>query len=288
MTDIVNLDGDLDRLYPSLEHEARMFAARRDEERPARARWIVFDLEFLFDRSRHKAYVVAEGSEARKERIRWPFHQVAAISWMALEFIAGESVPVIERPVVMTAGDSDERSMVEALFAALEDAPDAVATTWGGEVRDLAVLRRAAATHGLLLPRQLIDGSPHARERLDLCRATCVQADSVHLPELASAVGVPAKPTPSEQIGRLCEAGDWSKVREQVLADVLTTSVLAVRHLAAHREIECRQPDTMVAMAEAAIAAIPDSTFARRSFAAWARGQKAADGLRGAVFRAAA
>lgn len=288
MTDIVNLDGDLDRLYPSLEHEARMFAARRDEERPARARWIVFDLEFLFDRSRHKAYVVAEGSEARKERIRWPFHQVAAISWMALEFIAGESVPVIEPPVVMTAGDSDERSMVAALFAALEDAPDAVATTWGGEVRDLAVLRRAAATHGLLLPRQLIDGSPHARERLDLCRATCVQADSVHLPELASAVGVPAKPTPSEQIGRLCEAGDWSKVREQVLADVLTTSVLAVRHLAAHREIECRQPDTMVAIAEAAIAAIPDSTFARRSFAAWARGQKAADGLRGAVFRAAA
>ena len=288
MTDIVSLDGELDRLSRSLEHEARMFAAPRRDDQPARPRWIVFDLEFLFDRSRHEAYVVAEGQAARKDKIRWPFHQVAAISWMSLEFVSGEAVPVIEGPFVMTAEDSDERSMVAALFAALEHAPDAVATTWGGEVRDLAVLRRAAATHGLLLPPQLIDGSPHARERLDLCRATCVQADSVHLPELAGAVGVPAKPTPSEQIGRLCEAGDWSKVRDQVLADVLTTSVLAVRHLAAHREIECHQADTMMAVAEAAATAIPDSTFAPRTFAAWARGQKAASGLRGQVYRAAA
>lgn len=188
----------------------------------------------------------------------------------------------------MTTEDADERAMVTALFAALEDDPGAVATTWGGEARDLAVLRRAAATHGLLLPPQLIDGSPYAKERLDLCRATCVQASSIHLPELAAAVGVPAKPTPSEDIGKHCEAGNWATVRDQVLADVLTTTVLTVRHLAAHCEIECHQPDTLVAIADAAIAAIPASEFAKRSFAPWARGQKAANGLRGAVYRAAA
>lgn len=289
MTNIIEIGSDLDRLARKLEHDARVFCAHKQDNNSIRSRrWVVFDLEFLFDRPRHEGYVGAEGREAKEEKIRWPFHQIAAACWMTLELLPGHPVPVVEGPVVMTAKDSDERSMVEALFATLEDNQDAVVTTWGGEVRDLAVLRRAAATHGLLLPCQLIDGSPNARERLDLCRATCVQADSVHLPELAAAVSVPAKPTPSQQIGKRCEAGNWSTVREQVLADVLTTAVLAVRHLAAHREIECHQSDTVMAIADAAVGAIPDSEFARQTFAPWARGQKAASRLRGKVYRAAA
>ena len=289
MTNIIPIEGELDRLGHELEHEARQFVARSREEESRRSRrWLVFDLEFLFDRSRHAAYVLAEGKEAKKEDIRWPFHKVAAICWMTLEFIPGESAPVIEGPIVLAADEVDERAMVAALFAALANDRDAVATTWGGEARDLAVLRRAAATHGLRLPHQLVEGSPHARERLDLCRATCVQANGVHLPELAAAVSVPAKPSPSEKIGGLCEAGDWSKVREQVMADVLTTSVLAVRHLAAHGEIECDRGDTMMAIANATLSAVPTSEFASRTFTTWARGQKAASGLRGVVYRAAA
>ena len=289
MSNIVSLDSDLDRLARQLEHEARILVEhKRDGRSNTSKRWIVFDLEFLFDRTRHDAYTGIEGKEATEEKIRWPFHQVAAISWMSLEFISGEPVPRIEGPCVLTADDMDERAMVAALFTAIENDPTAIATTWGGEVRDLAVLRRAAATHDLRLPYQLIDGSPHAKTRLDLCRAPCVQADSVHLPELATAVGVPSKPSPSEEIGKLCEAGDWSKVREQVMADVLTTSVLSVRHLAAHRDIECHQADTMMAIAEAAVSAMPDSAFARRVFVPWARGQKAASGLKGVVYRAAA
>lgn len=289
MSTIVPFEGGLDRLTRQLEHEARLFVARSQNGEAGRSRsWIVFDLEFLFDRPRHEFYIHAEGKEATKADIRWPFHQVAAICWMTMEFIPGEPVPLIEGPTVLAADEMDERAMVAALFAALENVPDAIAITWGGEARDLAVLRRAAATHDLQLPHQLIDGSPHARERLDLCRSTCVQAISVHLPELAAAASVPAKPSPSEKIGKLCEAGNWSAVREQVMADVLTTSVLSVRHLSAHREIECHRANTMMAIADATISAVPDSEFARRTFAPWARGQKAAAGLRGVVYRAAA
>ncbi|WP_306093918.1 hypothetical protein [Qipengyuania flava] len=288
MTNIVPLGGELDRLSRKLEHEAQMFLARKGNERLDKARrWIIFDLEFLFDRSRHLGYIQAEGKDAELS-IRWPFHQVAAVCWMTLGFIPGETVPVVQGPFVLTSEDADERTMVAALFNALEQDLGAVATTWGGEARDLAVLRRAAATLGLVLPHQLIDGSPYARERLDLCRASCVQASSVHLPELAAAVGVPSKPTPSEDIGKHCEAGNWAKVRDQVLADVLTTAVLTVQHLAAHRQIECHQPNTLVAIADAAGAALPNSEFIRRSFAPWARGKKAESGLRGTVYRAAA
>lgn len=288
MNNIVPLGSELERLSRKLEHEAQMFLSRkRDGHTGTSRRWIIFDLEFLFDRSRHAGYTVAEGKDA-ESTVRWPFHKVAAISWLALEFVAGEATPGIEGPFVMTAQDTDECAMVAALFAALDSDPRAVATTWGGEARDLAVLRRAAATHGLLLPHQLIDGSPNARERLDLCRASCVQADSVHLPELAAAVGVPAKPTPSQEIGKHCEAGNWPTVCDQVLADVLTTAVLTIRHLAAHREIDCDQHAAALAIAEAALASNGTSEFVRRSFAPWARGQKAAGRLRGTVYRCAA
>jgi len=288
MTNIVPTGDHLDHLPRTLEQEARLFAARsRNAEAPRSRSWIVLDLEFLFDRSRYEAYSVAEGKDA-EEKIRWPFHQVAAVCWMKMEFVRGEPVPMIEGPVVLAAGEMDERTMVSALFTTLENNPAAIVTTWGGEARDLAVLRRAAATHDLQLPHQLIDGSPYARERLDLCRATCVQADSVHLPEMAAAVSVPCKPSPSKKIGVLCQAGDWSAVRDQVLADVLTTSVLAVRYLAAHREIECHRADTVTAIADAALSTVPNSGFARRTFAPWARGEKAASQLRGVVYRAAA
>jgi len=267
MTNIVPFESGLDRLARKLELEARLFAARSRNEATQRSRsWITVDLEFLYDRSRHKAYTTTEGRDA-EEKIRWPFHQVAAISWMKIEFISGEPLPIVEGPTVLAADVMDERAMAAAFFTALEDNPNAVVTTWGGETRDLAVLRRAATTHRLQVPHQLIDGSPYTRERLDLCRATCVQAEPVHLDELAAAVSVPAKPSPPKEIGKLCEAGDWLTVREQVMADVLTTSVLAVRYLAAHRQIECHMSDTMTAIADATLCAFPTSDFARRTFA---------------------
>lgn len=276
-----------DTLGRDLEREARLFCARAENTDAATPKtWLVADLEYAWDRDAHHGYVTAEGKGA-EERIRWPFCRVAAVSWLTLRFVPGEAVPRVEGPVVLAADTADERAMVEALFAALTAEPEAVLTTWGGEAKDLAVLRRCAATLGVLLPPQLIDGSPHARQRLDLCRASCVQADSVHLPELAAAVSVPAKPSPSKEIGILVEREAWAEVREQVMADVLTTAVIAVRHLAAHGQVECDRADTMMAIGQAAAAALPQSAFVGRTFRPWARGQKAASGLKGVIYRAA-
>ena len=49
--------------------------------------------------------------------------------------------------------------------------------------------------------------------------------------EYAHAVGIPAKPIASKAIGKAVEHGNWDEVREQVLADVFTTAIIANRHL---------------------------------------------------------
>ena len=265
----------------ALERDARRFLGLdagdgRAGRRPQRI--IVADFEYRWDKSRYDGYCVSEG-ESAEPTIRWPFHRIAAASWLQLRFDLGEEVPAVESVVVLAEDEASEQEMIARFFEALHQVPTAQLITWGGEVKDLAVLRR-------ILPRQLTDGSPHARERIDLCRAVTVQARSPHLPEYAAATAIPAKPSPSRTIGELVENGDWPKVRDQVLADVLTTAVIVLRHLAAHRVIECDQPNTIMAIADAVVAAIPGSKFARRSFAPWARGQKAASGLRGTIYRA--
>ena len=51
------------------------------------------------------------------------------------------------------------------------------------------------------------------------------------MPEYANAVGIPSKPIASKAIGKAVEHGQWDDVREQVLADVFTTAIIANRHL---------------------------------------------------------
>lgn len=270
-------------LGEALEREARMYLSERHGSVVAPSRsYIVIDLEYRWRREEFAEYLAAEGADARAEPL-WPFHEIVAASWLIMRFRAGEPLPEIEVPVVLAADGADERAIVEALFAALNTEPFAMLVTWGGETKDLAVLRRCAATLDLLLPQQLREGSPHARTRLDLCRATTVQAKPVHLPELAMAVGIPAKPSPSRAIGRLVEEGRWSCVREQVLADVLTTSALAIRHLTSHGEVTCDRVGTMTAIAEAAAAAIPQSAFVKRVFAPWAKAAAVRAKLKGAI-----
>ena len=136
-----------------------------------------------------------------------------------------------------------------------------------------------------LLPPQLLDLSPYAAERLDLCSEVSVRAKPVHLPEYAAAAGVPAKPSPSKSIGQLVENGRWPEVRDQVLADVLSTAVLALRHLSSRGEVTCDRHGAVMAMAEAASTALPASEFVKRTILPWARGQKARASLKGTVFR---
>lgn len=269
-----------------LEQQARQFTAANAAENGNTSRTLIIaDFEFLFDRSVYDGYRISEGDTACPN-IRWPFHRIAAASWMTATFIAGEDVPAIEGPFVLALDDMEERDLLDRFFKAVAGVPEALVVTWGGEVRDLAVLRHRAGLYNLVLPHQLRSGWPNDPTRLDLCRATAVQAECVHLSEFAASSGIPAKPIPAKQIGVLAEAGEWPKVREQVCADVLTTSVIALRFLAARALIQCDRERSVMAIAEAAAGSVPRSKFIRDIFKPWARGKLAAAGLRGTVFRA--
>ncbi len=265
----------LNALEQMLEKEARQFEGQHTE-RPEMATTsiIVCDLEFLWDRNAYAGYQVSEGVTACKE-IRWPFHQVAAACWLQMDLSPGMNEPLVTGPTVLSLENMSERDLLKTLFNALHQNPQAVLVTWGGEVRDLAVLRLRAAVHDLVLPTQLRNSSPFAPDRLDLCRDICVQSTSVHLSEYAAASSIPAKPIPSKQIGVLAENGEWGKVREQVAADVLTTTVIALRHLATRERIKCDRAESVSAVAKAAAQNIPHSKFVNRDFVPWAAGQPA-------------
>ena len=267
--------------------DARLFASRPNEDNDTALTLIVCDFEYSYDRDRHGGYLVAEGKAAER-RIRWPFHRIAAASWLVLRFAPGKAVPEFEEPVVMTGESASEKHMVEAFFDACRKEQDAILTTWGGEAKDMAALRAAAMMHGLVLPSQLADLHPHSRHRLDLCQATSVAAASVHLPEFAAAQGIPSKPSASADIGPAVDNCDWTRVAEQVLADVVTTTVIALWHLAALGQVTIDRATTLLALSERLQKSLPSSAFCTRSFAPWARARHAEGGLRGTVFRAPA
>jgi len=273
----------------ALKLEARQFASRshasdRTGQRPLRV--IVADLEFAYDRSRYGGYRTAEGKDAEDD-VRWPFHRIACGCWFVLRFDPGCDVPDVESITVLANDEATEQTITERLFGMLELYPDALLATWAGEGKDLAVLRRVASEYGLLLPPQLLDLSPYARLRLDLCRLVAGRAAFPHLPEYAAAVGVPCKPSPSKEIGQLVERGAWDKVRDQCLADVLSTSVIGLRHLAAHGAIAIHPQRSLLVLAEAAAKALPVSKFVPNTFSPWARGKVAGARLKGTVYRAA-
>lgn len=265
--------------------DARLFSTRTGSQEYGSQTIIVADFEYAYDRDRHDAYKVAEGASA-EPTIRWPYHRIAAASWWVLRFVSGEAVPEITDPVVLTSEDLREPAIVSAFFDALRAEPDALLVSWGGQTKDYAVLRQVAMMEDLVLPVQLSELHPHSARRLDLCLATSAGAKCVHLPEIATALGVPAKPSPSKDIGPLVEAGDWPKVREQVLADVIATSMIAIMQMGAAGRIRVDRSATQIALSECLGKAFPNSPFCNRTFASWARARKAEAGLRGTVFRA--
>ena len=280
---MTNQSDRMERFVQDLEQQARSFAARNSGEEGRSTRsLIVADFEFLWDRSRHHGYKTQEGKDAAT--IRWPFDRIAAASWISLTFVAGETSPRIEGPFIRTMEDSAEVDIVESLFDALRADNRASFVTWGGEFRDLPVLRRCATEHSLLLPEQLRNLSPHAGERVDLCRAVAGLADNAHLGEYAAALSIPAKPIAVSSIGKLVERGEWTPVREQCLADTLATALLAVRHWVALGLITCDQMATDLAIVEAAQAAQPNSEFVTRTLKPWARARHARSRLKGVVY----
>ena len=272
----------------ALERDARNFAARSkaggsDPQRPLR--FLVCDLEYSYDHNRYAGYAVSEGRDGKFD-IRWPFHRIAAACWAVLRFDPGADVPCVEELRLVANDEADEPAIVSALFTALVQYPDAIVMSWAGEFKDYAVLRRCAAQHEMLLPHQLRDLNPYSAKRIDLCRAVAGCAGTVHLPEYATASGIPCKPSPSKSVGKLVEDGAWLAVRDQCLADVLATSVIGLRHLAAHGAITIHPQRSLLVLAEAAAKASPASKFVPNTFSCWARGQVAGARLKGTVFRA--
>ena len=270
-----------------LAREAYLFAARGSAGNQDRTRtYIVADFEYGYDWDRHNGYSVAEGADA-EEKIRWPFHRVAAASWCVMRFKRGSDTPEIQGPVVLSADDHSEKEMVSAFFDALDQEPGAVLVTWGGEHKDLAVLRRTAGEFDLIMPHQLRELSPVSDRRIDLCGAVSIRAESVHLPEYAAACSIPAKPSPSKTIGELVEKGKWGDVEEQVLADVMTTAIIMLRHLKSHGLVRCAIPACSLALANAAANANPDSEFLRRTFKPWAQLKDSTANYTCPIYRAA-
>lgn len=289
---------DLDKIERRLARRAGQASSRHHSGKcPAAQTFIVADFEYAYDRERHRGYLSAEDvehetfkSQSEKDKrmkLRWPFQHVVAASWTILRFRPGAQVPEIDTPMVMTANDHSELDMTEAFFAALRSEPGATLVTWGGECKDLAALRRSAGDFGLVLPVQLRDLNPYATSRLDLCNEVSARADSVHLPEYAHACSIPAKPSPSKEIGKLVEKGLWDAVAEQVMADVLTTAAILLRHLAMHGKTTCKPETSLAQLSKAALKASPASRFLLGTFAPWVRGRVAAASLKGVVYRAA-
>ena len=277
----------------TLERQANAWlAARAQDEATSPRAFLVCDFEYKFRREAHEAWTYGrepkydQRGRRKEEKIRWPFHMIAAAAWMVVRFDGQSDLPEISEAVVMTLADYTETDILRGFFNALDAiGRDARMVTWGGEARDLAVLRYQASRHGLSLPAHLHDTSPYARERIDLCRSTAVQADPVHLDEYAAGCGIPAKPSPPEAIGKLVEASDWDAVKDHVLADVLTTTIIGMRWLAAMGEICCDRERSAMAVADAALAACPDSAFLIRDFKPWARDRLREAALRGNVYR---
>jgi len=276
-----------DYLQQQLAREANLFAARGSAGNQDRTRtYIVADFEYGYDRDRHNGYGVAEGKDA-EEKIRWPFHRIAAASWCVMRFKRGSDIPEIQGPVVLSADDHSEKEMVSAFFDAVDQEPGAVLVTWGGEHKDLAVLRRTAGEFDLIMPGQLRELSPVSDRRIDLCGAVSIRAESVHLPEYAAACSIPAKPSPSKTIGELVEKGMWGDVEEQVLADVMTTAIIMLPHLKSHGLIRCAIPACSLALANAATIANPGSEFLRRTFKPWAQFKDSTANYTCPIYRAA-
>ncbi len=296
MTDFTNqsdpIEIDLYALQTALQREANSHIAANAKDEAKPKAFLICDFEYLFRREMHEAWAYGRAPErdargqTKVPRIKWPFQTIAAASWMIVRIDAQGSLITIEPPVVMTLGDYREVEILIAFFAALDAlGENGRMITWGGEVRDLAALRFQACRHELTLPLHLRDTSPYARERIDLCRSTTVQADPVHLDEYAAGASIPSKPSPPTAIGRLAEDKKWDAVHDHVLADVLTTSIIALRWLSSMGEIACDRELSADAIAEAGLAAFPDSPFLKRDFKPWARDQLRSASLSGTVYR---
>lgn len=255
-----NDDSTMANATTALRNEARRFKQKAANDQRGSLKLIVADFEFKYDMKAFRAYQLAD-NDGTKGWVRWPFNHLIAGAWTTLTFKPDAVAPEVEQLVTLTGDAHCERAIAEAFFDMLEQSPEAICVSWGGETKDWPVLRRIAAELGMPLPPQLMDMRIHAPTRLDLCNATSGQSKCVHLPEYCHASGIPSKPFQSQSVGPAAIYGDWELIAEQVQADTFAASVIATRHAISHRMATADIAASEQAIAAAFANACPDSVF---------------------------
>ena len=201
---------------------------------------VVAHFEYSADREAYDAYVAQEG-ESAAYRLRWPFRKIVCGSWTALRFPASPAAPVAGPIHSRCQPDCDETQIALAFFQFLADVRDEgliptlvppTLVTWDGEAQHIPSLRRVAQCHDLILPSQLREKMPNAGHRLDLRSALYNGRDHILLSEYAYALGLPGMPVPALEVAKLIESSNWKALEEQCAATVMTSAIIAARHLA--------------------------------------------------------
>jgi len=248
----------------ALHDDIRRFKEKAGREKQGALRLLVSDFEFRYDMDAFRRYQTDE-NDATKGWVRWPFCHVVAGAWTCLTFRADTNVPDISPIVTLVADEQCEQAIVEAYFQAIEAHTGAILTSWGGEQKDVPVLRRVAGECGIAMPTQLRDLRVHASTRLDLCNATSTQARCVHLPEFCTATGIPSKAFPSKHVGHAAASGHSEIVAEQVRSDLFATAIVATRHAISHAMTSVNVVESEQAIARAFAEAYPRSHFLRQA-----------------------
>jgi Predicted 3'-5' exonuclease related to the exonuclease domain of PolB len=230
---------------------------------------LVFDLEFRYKDELYSTYRAREHAAGAPKNLRWPYCEIVAASWILLSFKPGYAAPNVLECATLTAAEDDEVAITAAIFDVLDRYPSAQLVGYGSEQKDIPVLRRVAATQGILLPKQLRDLNPHSAMRIDLCNAVSTQAPCVHSPEYAIATGIPCKPHRSIDVGEFVMSEDWPRVANQVTADVFTSAVIAVRHLISRGEVAAERVASGLAIYAAMADANPECAFLHVNMKGW-------------------
>ncbi|QNE06846.1 hypothetical protein [Croceicoccus marinus] len=201
--------------------------------------------EYAADREAYDAYVVRQG-ESAAYRLRWPFRKIVCGSWSALRFAASSEAPMVGPIHSRCRPECDETDIARAFFQFLESEMDEdrmptlvppTLVTWDGEALHVPSLRRAAQHHDLVLPAQLRKLAPDAVHRLDLREMLSTGREDILLCEYAHALGLPGLPVPALEVATLVEGSDWRALEEQCAATVMTSAIIAARHLASTEEV---------------------------------------------------
>ena len=201
----------------------------------AEQKFIVLDIEFLTDEALHQSYVRADPMPSTKAR--WPMRRLIAASVLSLSICDG----IVEVEDFRSFSGPDEASVAKKLFGYFAERPQHRCVTWGGLGTDINILRCAAMSHGLKLPRQLRSGERDRTGHLHLDLAVSMKAGAgayVHMLELAMRIGAPCKFGPSAMaIPKLVARGHYRPIEWTAESDVVTTAWILCSHLAAIGEV---------------------------------------------------